>query len=526
MTSTATAEESPIPAPASVDAEAIQKVSSVPAIVVSEEQSTRPATSPGLASQNQLAKLRLHDDEAVGEHEGQDTLGEFHGITTDIPTGSFDDLFSASNLEFSKRGSVLLGGKRANGTIKSSPSFRSLQQSQSGHALRAQPRLRPARSAIPGTRLLSADEEMLSKRVRSMYEYGTEGAGEVPGGFASQAGSILEEALVEEEDEGTEGEQSVSSPPASPELNVPKRPHEIARSPSFNRRRQSSIKREPTETAGGMEDWQDVENGEVDRYGFILPKKIASRGSSAHSNLDGQLHRVTTSLQLASEGPRRKRTVRRAPSNARSARSGATAGAASTPKRRISKRSPAKTGSIYSNRSTSTAGTSTISPFRYASNRLPHNRERRWMDEASDMLTLPPGLADIAEQQDDGKAALAMKRKEWEREEKWRKMGKVTKKDAKGGGMVFAFDTRDSKLISRTWKGIPDRWRATAWWAFLEASAKKRGSGNPGGETSDELIEAFFEAQERGCVDDVQIDVDVPRTINSHIMFRRRYRGG
>ena len=31
---------------------------------------------------------------------------------------------------------------------------------------------------------------------------------------------------------------------------------------------------------------------------------------------------------------------------------------------------------------------------------------------------------------------------------------------------------------------------------------------------------------EQSSADDVQIDIDVPRTINSHIMFRRRYRGG
>lgn len=31
---------------------------------------------------------------------------------------------------------------------------------------------------------------------------------------------------------------------------------------------------------------------------------------------------------------------------------------------------------------------------------------------------------------------------------------------------------------------------------------------------------------ERASSDDVQIDLDVPRTISSHIMFRRRYTGG
>lgn len=144
------------------------------------------------------------------------------------------------------------------------------------------------------------------------------------------------------------------------------------------------------------------------------------------------------------------------------------------------------------------------------------------MDEASDMLTLPPGLEGIAIVKEGGKGALAMKKKEWQREGKWRKMGKATQRMAKGGGMLFDFDPRDAKVISRTWKGIPDKWRASAWWSFLAASAK-RDSKSLG---ADELIELFYELQEEGSADDVQIDCDVPRTINRHIMFRRRYRGG
>ncbi|OCL04079.1 RabGAP/TBC [Glonium stellatum] len=221
---------------------------------------------------------------------------------------------------------------------------------------------------------------------------------------------------------------------------------------------------------------------------------------------------------MVSEEPRRRRTIRRTGSNARSSRSANPSG---TPRRRRSQRSLRPPGSVYSYQSTSSHSI-TQNPFRYAANRLPHNKDRRWMDEASDMLTLPPGLADIAEQEDGGRAAMAMKRKEWEREEKWRKMAKIVTRGANTGGMIFEFDTKDSKLISRTWKGIPDRWRATAWYAFLSASAKVT-KNSP---TDEELIESFYELQEESSADDVQIDVDVPRTINSHIMFRRRYRGG
>ena len=144
------------------------------------------------------------------------------------------------------------------------------------------------------------------------------------------------------------------------------------------------------------------------------------------------------------------------------------------------------------------------------------------MDEAGDMLTLPPGLADIAENEEGGVAAEGLKQKEWERSEKWRKMAKIAKAGNKGRGMEFEFDTWSSKLIERTWKGIPDRWRAAAWYSFLSTSAKKR----KGSATDEQIITAFHSLQQSSSADDVQIDVDVPRTINSHIMFRRRYRGG
>lgn len=144
------------------------------------------------------------------------------------------------------------------------------------------------------------------------------------------------------------------------------------------------------------------------------------------------------------------------------------------------------------------------------------------MDEAGDMLTLPPGLADIAEDEEGGKAAAALKRKEVERTEKWRKMAKMVKTGKDGEGMHFEFDTKNPKLIARTWKGIPDRWRAEAWFSFLSTSAKKR-KDSPNDE---DIVSAFHKLLKTSSADDVQIDIDVPRTINSHIMFRRRYRGG
>lgn len=411
----------------------------------------------------------------------------FRPITTNIPTGSLDNLFDPSNVEFSKRGSMLLGGSLANGKGSYSPSFRSLG---------AKPRdpARSTRLAIPSGRALSADDEMLSKKVRAMYEHGNESAGDWT-------------SIVEEEEEGAEDRgEDENVPPLD--------------SSTKSRHGVSFIQREPGETAGGMEDWQDISGGEVDRYGFI--RKPVSRGSSGHSNMpppnmDAGPHRVTTSLQLASEAPRRQRTLRRAGSSATKA----------SHRRQRSKGSTTPSKSMYSTNSKGTSVTASNSRLRSFTNRLPYNHQRRTMDEAGDMLTAPPGLEPRGNVESDSpEIAKAVQKKEREREEKWRKMGKVAKKDAHGAGMVFDFDTRNGKLINRTWKGIPDRWRATAWWAFLAEAARKAGKGNPGGESEQDLIEAFNALQVINCADDVQIDVDMHRTLTDHIMFRKRFRGG
>lgn len=144
------------------------------------------------------------------------------------------------------------------------------------------------------------------------------------------------------------------------------------------------------------------------------------------------------------------------------------------------------------------------------------------MDEAGDMLNTAPSLQDIVDEIQAERLTEVMKRKEWERSEKWRKMAKVVRKGSEGEGMGFEFDTRNPKLIERTWKGIPDRWRAAAWWSFMATSAREHG----GMAAEDRIVMDFHRLQLRSSPDDVQIDMDVPRTISRHIMFRRRYRGG
>ena len=435
------------------------RLAEAPAIVVHQDQ---PATenTPFEPSERRY-----------GESSSPNANSHFHAITTDIPTGGFEGLTSPDKLQFSNRGTMLLDGEKVTQFFNShSPPEDEVQANPT-----SRPRVPPARS----TRVLSVEDVTLSRRVRSMYECGGESTMDLTG-----------ETVAEEDEE---------SDKSSPEPDLTVRQNGTSTPIIFNRQRQSLFVRQPYETAGGIEDWEDIAGGEVDRYGFIIPK-TDSRGSN----------RSTSALAT----PRKNYADYRSPSRAESSPSAVITGKARSKLQKSPK-------SIYSYR-TNQSYSQAAGKLRYAANRLPHNRNRRWMDEAGDMLTPPPGLAELAELADDGRAALAMKKKEWKREDKWKKMGRKTQRSTKGGGMLFDFDARDPKVVSRTWKGIPDKWRASAWYSFLAASTKKQ--KNP--PSDEELVEAFHELQEENSADDMQIDCDVPRTISSHIMFRRRYRGG
>ncbi len=244
-----------------------------------------------------------------------------------------------------------------------------------------------------------------------------------------------------------------------------------------------------------------MDGADVDRYGFISVRRPQSARAS------------TPDSQLLT--PRRRNVLVKSHD---STYASSPLGPGRTPSRKVSARSLNTQTSDMSTVSRRSARSS----IRAAANMLPHNRDRKCMDEAGDMLTLAPGLADIAEDEQVEKMSDALKKKEWERSEKWRKMAKVVKKGKDGQGMEFEFDVKSAKLTERTWKGIPDRWRAAAWYSFLATSAKREGSTV----TDDDMIAEFHRSQSVSSPDDVQIDLDVPRTINRHIMFRKRYRGG
>lgn len=331
-----------------------------------------------------------------------------------------------------------------------------------------------------------------------MYEYGTEDA------------YLAEQTLVEEdeEEEGPEGRHRQTNGTLSPDVNSPR----LERTPSrASSRRETVITKSPHEKAGGIEDWENVQGSDVDRYGFIVPRDLHSRSSNKSGLGEGNLQRVSTSLLEASNTPRKRGVLRRMPSRA-SAKGRNPDG---TPSRQPSRKSVKGQGSVYShrsNKSISNSQSSLRSPL--------STKERKAIVDAGDMLTLPPGI--VEHHEDSPSITRAMRQKEWERENKWKKMGRLRPNARDGSGMKFDFDPKDPKVISRTWKGIPDRWRAMAWFSFLEASAKMH-KDSP---AEAELVNEFHELQAENSADDVQIDCDVPRTINRHIMFRRRYRGG
>ncbi|OJD15476.1 hypothetical protein AJ78_04272 [Emergomyces pasteurianus Ep9510] len=504
-----------------LSAPSLKSPPSIPSIIIDEDHA-RPSSRRSERKWTPLKKRKPDPLPAVPPLPPVQST-PFRGITLDIPTGSFDDLTTdalesiaespskktENNSQTSVDGSqpkdnkdskesVTSGGGNNGNTTLDVQSKATTATSLSSRRIRSNNSLRP-RPASSAARALSVDEEVLSQRVRLMYEKGDEDVDE------AEVNELL----------GLDSEDAILKEPCAATLPSPSDASKIERSitptasvAGRSSRRGSFIQREPHELAGGLEDWENIQVGDVDRYGFIIPRQ---KGGDIPEGAPPVLQRVSTSLLLASTAPRRKRTLRREPSLAPSSRSFA---GRSPPRKSTDQSRPTSSQSSYQinlHRSSSR--------IRYAANRLPHNKNRKFVDEASDMLTLP---GQIAEEDDDSPRALAMKKKEWEREDKWRKMAKVVSKPQDGAGMTFEFDVKSSKLAERTWKGIPDRWRATAWYAFLSASAKKR-KDSP---TDTELIRRFNELQEEASPDDVQIDIDVPRTINSHIMFRRRYRGG
>ncbi|KAG2136483.1 rab-GTPase-TBC domain-containing protein [Suillus bovinus] len=108
--------------------------------------------------------------------------------------------------------------------------------------------------------------------------------------------------------------------------------------------------------------------------------------------------------------------------------------------------------------------------------------------------------------------------KEQMRVAKWDRMLEVLSRD--GGGNVESWGIKASKmhkLRQRVYKGIPDRWRRAAWEVLMNRFSKS------GRKAIVELENNYLQELEKPSSYDVQIDLDVPRTISGHVMFHTRY---
>ncbi|TQV91224.1 TBC domain-containing protein [Cordyceps javanica] len=478
-----------------------------------------PASSAKLQSLLELpvspARSSSRSSRAMSSSSSPDmdrgTAAEFSPLGIAIPTDSLlDDDFLAS-LHFSKRGSLMFNpdnisamdrlsltddDRSATPTQKSSiaaaprPASSATSHAASDEILGAPARLA---SPSPDVPFIAPDVEQESQKVRQLYA-----SGDCPASARDNVRHSYCERLEPTPEVLTEDDESFANGNIlAPASSVP---NYASSSPLSNN---DAPRREPADPAGGFEDWDDLDSAMVDRYGFIGTPRSQSRVGTP------------TEMRSLHHSPRRRHVLtKRDPMGFASSQGGM-----HLPSRKISARSLNTQHSHVS----AVSFRSSRSVIRQAGNLLPQNRNRRWMDEAGDMLTVSPNLQDSVEEARVEKISEALKRKEIERSEKWRRMARIIRRGEQGQGMEFDFDTKNPKLVERTWKGIPDRWRAAAWWSFLATSAREHPGSSP---TEESITASFRRLQDCASADDIQIDLDVPRTISRHVMFRRRYRGG
>ncbi|TNY19413.1 rab-GTPase-TBC domain-containing protein [Rhodotorula diobovata] len=91
-----------------------------------------------------------------------------------------------------------------------------------------------------------------------------------------------------------------------------------------------------------------------------------------------------------------------------------------------------------------------------------------------------------------------------------------------GGGQSGKY----RRLQRRVFKGIPDRWRRAVWGLMLERMASEVDGSRRGAPSLEQLKAEYEQLVAAPYVQDVQIDLDVPRTISGHVMFHTRYGQG
>ncbi|CCO33057.1 TBC domain-containing protein C1778,09 [Rhizoctonia solani AG-1 IB] len=98
---------------------------------------------------------------------------------------------------------------------------------------------------------------------------------------------------------------------------------------------------------------------------------------------------------------------------------------------------------------------------------------------------------------------------------------------ASGGAGGDGWKWNPQKLRKRTervFKGVPDRWRSAAWGTLVEERQTRRREGKR--LSVSEMRVMYRDLLDAPSEHDVQIDLDVPRTISGHVLFHTRYGQG
>ena len=91
------------------------------------------------------------------------------------------------------------------------------------------------------------------------------------------------------------------------------------------------------------------------------------------------------------------------------------------------------------------------------------------------------------------------------------------------GGNILLWGVQAAKrrkFRKRVYKGIPDCWRSAAWELMINEMS---GAGQA---ELERLSKDYEDHLWQPSTYDIQIDLDVPRTISGHVMFRTRYGKG
>ncbi|SCV69853.1 BQ2448_1247 [Microbotryum intermedium] len=127
---------------------------------------------------------------------------------------------------------------------------------------------------------------------------------------------------------------------------------------------------------------------------------------------------------------------------------------------------------------------------------------------------------------------------ETRRIDKWARMLRISKKDRGKNAIEWDlvpgwWDGREEgkgkyrMFERRVFKGVPDRWRRAVWGLEMKRRAQEEiRKGRSSVKSLEQLKRDYSLWLDHPSAQDVQIDLDVPRTISGHVMFHTRYGQG